>query len=178
MTRWLDAHKPGLAADAAAGLDERRDADAHQLAPRPRGIPPLEQLGIVGQVECLVQGLDIISRIVFGASGRLVRECVGLDEVLAPQLEWVHTQLGRERVDTPLERQHRLGSTGAAVWASRRCVGEHGGALDPHVRYAVAARRHAQNECGRNGRGGLQLRAHVGDVVQLQPRQGAVTSSG
>src|SRR3981081_1401586 len=121
LARLLHANEPGLAADTAAGLDERRDANSHQLTPRPRRLALLDKLFVVGQLQRLVKRSAVIPRVVRRASRRLVWKFVGSDEVLAPQLDGIHTQCAGKVIDAVFNRQHRFRSTcptiGARRWA-------------------------------------------------------------
>ena len=87
----------------------------------------------------------------------------GRNEVLLADLDRIHLQLRRDEVDQPLDHEGRLGPPGAAVGVRRRRVRED--AVDDlaDVRDVVRARQHQAVQDRRNaGRGGREVRAHVG----------------
>ena len=174
----LDPHQPRLAARTATRLHETRDSDAHELATCAGSRALFGQLRVSRQLERARQRPGIVTRVVFGPQRVPIRKLVSRDEVLAPQLDRIHPQIARDRVDATLDRHHCFGSPGASVRACRRRVGEHRQALDSHVGNAIAARSHIEDEGGRNRGGGVQVGAHVGDVAHLEAGQRPVTLSG
>ena len=116
------AGRPG-----ADDLGEERDADAHQLAPRPllRLLPA--QALVADGGHGLAHGRRIVAGVVLPAERRLIRELRRLDEVLQPQLGRVDLQLVRQHVDDALDQIGRLGDPERAAIgdAARRLVGVH-----------------------------------------------------
>ena len=108
----------------AGDLDVDRHADAELHAVVAGAALGLlgEQRRVVGDAQRFVERELVVAAVVVGAHERGVRELVGLDEVLAPQLGGVHAQLVGGHVDDALEERGRLGSPGAAVRAHRRGV--------------------------------------------------------
>ena len=112
-----------LARAGADALGEERDADAHVLALGPLLGLLLAQVVVAGDAHRDAHGLLVVARVVLPAGGRRVRELLGTQQVLQPQLGGVHLQLGREAVDDALDRVDRLGD------AERAGVGDAAGGL-------------------------------------------------
>ena len=90
---------------AAGDLDVARhtDAELHAIAAlAARGLLR-EQRGIVGDAQRFVERELVVAAVVAGTHDRGVRELVGLDEVLAPELGGVHVELVGRHVDDALE---------------------------------------------------------------------------
>ena len=108
----------------ADDLREARDADTHELAAFPllRLLAP--EVGIADPVHGQAQGARIVPAVVLPAEGRLVRELLGLDEVLHPEFGRIHAQLVRHDVGHALDRVHRLrhAKRAAVGDAARRLV--------------------------------------------------------
>ena len=107
----------------ADDLGERADADAHQLAARALlGLLPAQVL-VADHVHGQAQRATVVARVVLPAGRRLVRELLGLDEVLHAELGRVLAQLVGEDVDHALDGVDRLGH------AERAAVGDAAGRL-------------------------------------------------
>ncbi len=98
-----------LARTGADRLGEERDADAHQLAALAllRLLAP--QLVVPGDLEGDVERAFVLAGVVDPAGLGGVRELLGLDEVLPPQLDRVHLELVGQAVHDPLDEVDRLG---------------------------------------------------------------------
>ena len=97
-----------------------------------------------------------------------------LDPVLLAQLHRVAAKLGGELIHDPLDGVCRLGPAGTAVGVGRRLGREHTGAEEPVRRHLVDRREHEGAE-DRDTRGDeLQVGAHVGEQLDLEPEQRAV----
>ena len=155
----------------ADDLGEAADADAHQLA----ASPLLRLLGaetrVVDDVHGLLERGRVVPRVVRPAGRRLVRELLGLDEVLHPELRRVLADLVGEDVDHPLDGVDRLGHP------ERAAIGDAAGRLvrvdaidfDERVREVVGAGDDVE-QAGRVLRrvgGGVRI-AVVGDRLRLQ----------
>ena len=65
------------------------------------------------------------------------------NDVLAPQLQRIHAELGSRDVDAALDQIVRLGLAGAAIGVDRRGVGEHAFGLKCDQRNVVDAAHRA-----------------------------------
>ncbi len=98
----------------------------------------------------------------------------GLDEVLAPDLGRIHTDLTRNEVDDALHEVRGLRTAGSAIWIGRRAVGEYANA--PRVdRLPVVAPPAEQARHHLESAEDFVVRANVEQLGELQPEQGAVT---
>ncbi len=122
-------------------LGEAADADAHELAALTllRLLPA--EPGVVDHVHGLLEGGRVVPRVVRPAGRRLVRELVGLDEVLHPELRGVLADLVGQDVDHPLDRVDGFGHPERASIgdASGRLVGVDAVDFDEGVREVVRA---------------------------------------
>ena len=134
----------------ADDLGERRDADAHQLAALALLdlLPP--QPVVVDELHRLLEGRRVVARVVLPAGRRLVRELVGLDEVVHPQLGRVLADVVGEDVDHPLDGVDRLRDPERAAVgdAAGRLVRVDAVDLDERVVEVVGAGDHVE-EAGR-----------------------------
>ena len=157
----------------ADDLGEAADADAHQLAALALlGLLPA-QAGVVDHVHRLLERRGVVARVVRPAGRRLVRELLGLDEVLHPQLGRVLADVVGEDVDHPLDGVDRLGHPERAAVgdAAGRLVGVDAVDLDERVREVVRAGDDVEQpgrELRRVG-GGVGV-AVVGDRPDLERR--------
>ena len=162
-----------LARPGADGLGEERDPDAHQFA-------ALAFLGLLGpqllvadHVHGQPHGGLVVAGVVHPAGLALVRELVGPQQVLQPQLRRVHLQFVGQAVDQPLDEVHRLGDPERARvrHPAGRLVGEHGGHVAVRGLDVVAAGEHPE-EAGRvlGGRGDAVERAVIGEHGGADPR--------
>ena len=102
---------------------KRADADAHELAAGALlGLLPA-QAGVVDDVHRLLERGRVVAGVVLPAGRRLVRELLGLDEVLHPELGRVLADVVGEDVDHPLDRVDGLGHP------ERAAVGDAAGRL-------------------------------------------------
>ena len=158
-------------------LGEAADADAHELAVGALLRLLLAEPGVVDHVQGLLERRRVVARVVRPAGRRLVRELLGLDEVLHPELRWVLADVVGEDVDHPLDRMDGLGH------AERAAVGDAAGRLvrvdaidfDERVVEVVAAGddvEQAGRELGRI-RGGVRVPV-VRDRLGLERRDLAV----
>src|SRR6266851_6685605 len=90
--------------------------------------------------------------------------CVGKlrDEVLAPDLCWIHLKGGGEQVDHPLAQVSRLWATGAAVGVGGHAIGEDSYGPSRDVPPVVSAGGKQARACLKRAE-----RAHVGADVQV-----------
>ena len=107
----------------AHDLREAADADAHQLALGALLGLLLAQPRVVDRVHGLLERRRVVPGVVRPARRGAVRELLGLDEVLHPELGRVHADVVGEDVDHPLDRVDRLGD------AERAAVGNAAGRL-------------------------------------------------
>ena len=119
----------------------------------------------------LLEGARVVARVVLPAGRRLVRELVGLDEVLHPELGRVLADVVGEDVDHPLDGVDRLGHPERAAVgdAAGRLVRVDAIDLDERVVEVVRAGddvEQAGRELGRVG-GGVGV-AVVGDRLDLE----------
>ena len=143
--------------------------------------PPLllgAQLVVAEQLQRLLGRLLVVAAVVLEAGDRGERELLGLDPVLAAQLERVHAQLDGELVHDPLDGERRLGPAGAAVGVGGHLVGEDAVALEPVGRELVDAREHERAQ-DRDARGDQpQVGAHVGEQPDLEALDVALAVGG
>ena len=169
---------------ARAGTDtlgEERQADAHQLAVRSLGRPARRAGRRSRRCPSPVAAPRVVAGVVLPAGGCGVRELLGSQQVLHPQLGGIHAELVGEAVDDALDEVHRLGD------AERAGVGDTTGRLvrvharDLAVRGAVVVRAGEDvEEAGRVLRrlGGGVERTVVGDHVDAEPDDLAVARRG
>ncbi len=127
----------------------------------------LAPLGLLAADVVVAQGLDhrvvgqrVVARVDRQAArDREVREAVGRDVVLAPELGRVHVQLPRQQVHRPLDRVGGLGPAGAAVGVGRRGVGVDVGVLEVVALDVVEAAVEPRAEHLDAGRDDLVVRA-------------------
>ena len=144
----------------AAHLDVGREADAELL--RVAALAPLRLLApealVVEHLERAVERRVVVARVDL-EPGRERRRELG-DEVLPAELDGIHLELPRERVDGPLDRVRRLRPAGAAVRVGRRLVREHARALEVVALDVVRAAVDPRAEQRRAWRDDHQVRAH------------------
>ena len=151
----------------AAGLDIGGNADAAQQSLAGGFGLALVDVGVVRQLQRLVEGLRIVAAIVAHDDGRLVRE-LG-HEVLAAELGGVAADFARGDFHQPLHHEGRLRTARAAIGVDRRGVG-----VDPvHFRIdggdIVLARQQRRIEIGRHGRReGGEIGAEIGGRLHPQ----------
>ena len=144
----------------AAHLDVGREADPELLrvaALAPLGLLCPQRL-VVDDCERLVERCFVVARVDREPGGNRRREL--LDEVLPAQLDRVHVELPRQRVDRTLDRVGRLGPAGAAVGVGRRRVRVDAHALEVVALDGVAAAVEPGAEDRDARRHELEVRAH------------------
>jgi hypothetical protein len=92
--------------------------------------------------EQLVERAVVVAGVVDDADRHLGREVLLRDEVLPPQLERVHPQLGRELLDHHLDQVRGLGPAGAAGGVGGHLVREDALGRELEVRDLVATADH------------------------------------
>ena len=159
----------------AAGLEIGGNADAAQLAARLRRRAPCLEAGAVGRLQRRVQRRLVVAAVVLQRHRRLVRERVGGNEVLPPQLDAVHAGVVRDHVHQALQQERRLRPAGAAIGVHRHGVGEHRLHLAVDHRGLVNAGQQRGVQIGRHARReGGQIGAHVGQRRDAQRQEIAV----
>ena len=149
-----------------ADLDPGREPDAAVDAARPRlGASRLEAR-VVGHLERHVERALVVARVVAEARRRGVGEL--LDEVAAPDLGRVDTELVGEQIHHPLDHVRRLGTPGTAVRVGRRRVGEDPAAGDVDLLDVVGAGHHEHRQVRDRRREELQVRAVVLDQLDAK----------
>ena len=151
------------------------------LAARRGGGAPLRllaaQLVVPGELHRLAQRGRIVAGVVLPAGRRRVRELLGAQQVLHPQLGGVHAELVGETVDDALDQVHGLGDAERAGVgdAARRLVGVDAGDLAVGRAVVVRAGEDVE-EPGRVLRrlGGGVERPVVGDDVDADAEDLAV----
>ena len=170
-----------LRGPGADGLGEERHADAHQLALGALVGLLLAELVVAGHLHGQAHGRLVVAGVVHPARLARVRELVGLDEVLDPQLGGIHLQVVGQAVDEPLHQVHGLGDAERAGvgHAAGRLVRVDGGHLAVGRLQVVAAGEHAE-EPGRvlDRRGGAVEGAVVGQHVGADGEDLAVLGGG
>jgi hypothetical protein len=100
------------------------------------------------------------------------------DPVAAADLHRVHRELGGQLVHDPLDDERRLRPPRAAVGVGRRLVREHALTGEGVRVELVDARVHVATQQRDGRRQQLQVAAHVGGEVDLQPEDPAVGGGG
>ena len=131
----------GLRRPGADRLGEVGDADADEPPLGPRRRLLLAELLVADLVERRAQRGRVVAGVVDEAGRRLVRELLGLDEVLEAELGRVDAELVGRRLHEPLDEVRRLGDAERAPVgdAARRLVRERALAADVRRRVVVAA---------------------------------------
>jgi hypothetical protein len=136
-------------------LDVGRHADA-ELAGAALGAPlglPGAQVLVAGCREHGVEHGGVVAAVVAAAGGGAEGEGVGLEQVLAPDLDGVHADLGGEAVDHALDGGGGLGPSCTAVRADRGGVGDDRADADTDVVDGVATGRHHPGHVGQDAAG-------------------------
>jgi hypothetical protein len=154
----------------AADLEVRRDADAEQLALLPRLLLLGAELLVADDLERLGERLLVVAAVEHQAGRRRVGELLLLDEVLPPDLDRVHAELGRDLVHHPLGDERGLGAARAAVGVGRHLVREDADLLEAEVRDLVAAVHQHPAEARDHRREELVVGAEVDE--ELGPHRG------
>ena len=139
-----------LARAGADSLGEEGHPDAHQLAAGALLGLLGTQLLVADHVHGLAHRGLVVTRVVQPAGLALVRELLGLQQVLQPQLGRIHLQLEGEAIHQPLDEVDRLGDAErAGVRHATGClIGEHRGHMAVGGLDVVAAGEHTV-EAGR-----------------------------
>src|SRR5207244_7083469 len=120
----LNLHAAHLKPGASTGLNKRGQAHAEQLAGRSSPLPQLQQRLPAHELQGVVQGLLVITRIVLQTHRRFIGELIGLEEVAAAKLDWIDAQLMGGRVHDALDGESPFGTASAAVGPGGAGVGE------------------------------------------------------
>ena len=130
---------------------------------------------VVGDLDRLVDDRRVVARVVLQRHRRLVREGRRRNEVLPAQLGRIDLQLGGGLADDALDHEGRLGTAGAAIGIDRRGVRQRRPDVGVDQRRRVLAGQQRRIEIGRHRRReGREIRAHVGDRVDLEREELAV----
>jgi hypothetical protein len=159
----------------ATPLNVAGQADPTQLALGLRGREPLDEIPIVGKLECLVEMGFVVARVVRQRHRRLVREGIRGDEVLAAQIGRITPRLARCGLDDGLEQVGGLGLARAAIGVDRGGVGVHriDRAIDRGRLVLPGEQRGGQ--IGRDRRGeGREIGPHIRGGVHLERAEIAV----
>ena len=164
----------------AAHLGEGRDADAelHRVLTLPAARLLGPQPGHVEHLLGLLGGGLVVARVVGEPRDHVVRELLVLDPVLLAQLHRVAAELVRQLVHDPLDGEGGLRPARPAVGVGRRLGGEHAGAGEVVGLHLVDRREHEGPEDRHAGRDELQVGAHVGEQLDLEPEDRAVLAGG
>ncbi len=166
-----DAHFRHFIGLAARRFEKAGVAQATQPAPLARASPArIESRG----------GLDrVIDRV--GKTALLDREahraCMGkaAKDVLAPQLQRIHPELGGSNIDAALNQIVRLGLAGAAIGIDRRRVGEHAAGLKGDQRDVIDAAHGARHRHCRHGRRHRRdMGAQIGEDFCVEREKAAI----
>ena len=101
------------------------DRDAAQLAALAAFLLALGKVGVVGNLQRLVEHALEIAAVIGDAGGGRERHLRGLDEIALAQGQPVDAHLVGGAVDQPLHEIIGLGPAGAAIGAHQRGVGQH-----------------------------------------------------
>ena len=176
-----DAH-PAIVIEADLRFIERNaerhfeiagDAETEQPPTPLRGFAPRIEPGLIGRLQCHVERVGEIGDIDGHAQRRLVREAG--DEVLAPELDGIDTQIMRRHVHQALDQIGRFRPPGAAIGIDRHHVGEH--RIDRHRHFRdriVAARRDPARRGRHDGRVARKIGPHIGERPDAQGNEAAV----
>ena len=124
----------------------------------------------VDVLEQLVERARVVARVVGDADGHVGREVLRRDEVLAPELEPVHPQLGRHLVHHHLEEVGGLGPPRAADGVRGELVRVDARDVGVDVRDLVTAAGHEGRERRDERREQHLVGAEVGDDADLERR--------
>ena len=145
----------------AGMLQHAGDADAAIfLAPR-RFALALVEIGVVGELQRLVDDAGEVAAVVGVADRRLERHRRRRNEILLAQPHRVHADDARGFLDHALEHVIRLRPPGAAIGRDRHPVAEIAGDSNVHLRDAVHAGQAAREIVG------VDVDAGVGDIGAL-----------
>ena len=115
------------------------DRDAAQLAALAAFLLALGEIGVIGDLERLVEDALEIAAVIGDAGGGRERHLRRLDEIALAQRQPVDAHLVGGAIDQPLHVIIGLGPSGAAIGAHQRGVGQHGLDVDGHQRRAIDA---------------------------------------
>ena len=147
------------------------DRDAAQLAALAAFLLALGKIGVVGNLQRLVEHALEIAAVIGDAGGRRERHLRRLDEVALAQGQPVDAHLVGGAIDQAFHEIVGLGASGAAIGAHQRGVGQHGLDVDAHQRRAIDAgeiladveRQRARRDAGDVG-------AEIAVAGELAPR--------
>ena len=115
------------------------DRDAAQLAALAALLLAFGEIGVIGDLERLVEHALEIAAVIGDAGGGRERHLRRLDEIALAQRQPVDAHLVGGAIDQPLHEVVGLGASGAAIGAHQRGVGQHGLDVDGHQRRAIDA---------------------------------------
>ena len=103
-----------------------------------------------------------------------------MDEVLAPNIHRVHAQFAGDDVHATLDDVGRLRAARAAIGISRGGVRIDGVGVALHGQQLIAAAQHWSEQPGWHARrwASIQVRAHVGNRLDLDAQDGAIVFDG
>ena len=135
----------------------------------------LAECRVIEGLQRLVERAGIVPAVVEEGDGCLVRELLLGNEVLAADLQRIHSQLGRGQVHHPLQQIGGFRAPRAAIRVHRRRVREHRGHVDVDGGCLVRAGEQRAVQVGRDaGREQREISAHVRHRLHPQPENAAV----
>ena len=155
----------------AAGLDIAAYADAAKPTARLGFSLARSETGVVCHRQRLVQHCGVVAAIVLQRHRRLIRKCVGGDEIAAAQLRTVDAHFARRQIDQPFDYEGRLRPPGTALCIDRGGVGEHAVYRGVNGRCRVLSGQHCGMQIGRDQRperGQIDSEIGVGRDAQTQ----------
>ena len=162
-----------LAEVVRARVERGADPEAEQLAAGGRLCPPLLDARRTDEVERHLHRPRVVARVVDAAVRRLVRHVLGLDEVLAADLDRIDPERVRDDVDHALGEPELLHARVAAVRRHGRLVRHRLGELEPDVAPLVEAGRDLRPDHAAE-RLVAEVRAGVVDRLRPEAEQRAV----
>ena len=135
----LEGDLAEFAARRCGDLEIGADRDAAQLAALAALLLALGEIGVIGNLQRLVEDAGEIAAVIGDAGGGRERQLRRLDEIALAQGQPVDAHLVGGAVDQPLHVVVGLGTAGAAIGAHQRGVGQHRLDVDAEQRRAVDA---------------------------------------
>ena len=134
--------------------------------------------GVVGHLDGAIERRLVVARVdaqPADVRGRLAERRV---QVLPPELDGVHADPARERIDDPLHDERRLRPAGAPIRVGRRRVRHDARVLVPIGADVEGTHVHPPAELGDPRRQQLEVGAHVRELDELHPEDAAVLGPG
>ena len=156
---------------AARGFEKAGVAEAAQPAPLARALPArIESCRCRDRVIDRVRKAALLDR-----KPHRARMGKAAKDVLAPQLQRIHSELAGGDVDAALDQIVRLGLAGAAIGVDRRRVGEHAAGLKCDQRNVVDAAHRARHRHGRHDRRHRRdIGAQIGEDFGFERQEAAI----